>query len=120
MSELVHSSPSVTVHVLSQPVKTQPRNPNDVEFEVKYPEGYAGQRIMPEGPVVISKEVAEKFTSMGIGKVVTAANADAEKDAESNDEELTVSPETSEENLTEQANADAEKVSDKKGKGKRK
>lgn len=68
--DLSHSVATVTVQVLAGNSQTTKRHSNDVDFEVKYPEGYAGPKIMPEGPVVISKEAAEKFTSMGIGEVV--------------------------------------------------
>jgi hypothetical protein len=45
-------------------------HPNDVKFEVKYPASYKGKKIMPEGVTVVSKEVAEQFHELGIGKIV--------------------------------------------------
>lgn len=71
-----HNKESVTVQVLTKQVVAQSRHPNDVDFDVKYPEGYSGQRIMPEGVVTVSKEAAEKFTAMGIGKVAETTTND--------------------------------------------
>lgn len=71
MSELTHTTATVTVQDISSSASVNPRNANDVDFMVKYPEGYKGAKIMEEGLVVVSKEAAEQFTSMGIGKVAT-------------------------------------------------
>ena len=68
--ELAHNLASVTVQDISKPSPVAPRHPNDVTFLVKYPEGFTGKKIMPEGTVVVAKEAAEKFTEMGIGQVV--------------------------------------------------
>lgn len=70
MNEITHTAGTVTVAVLSTNKGESYKNPNDVDFMVKYPEGYTGNKIMPEGVVVISKEAAEKFSSLGIGSVV--------------------------------------------------
>lgn len=72
MEQLSHTTATVTVAAI--PSKPQPyfKNPNDVEFEVKYADDYKGVKRMPEGKVIISKESAEQFTKAGIGKVVEA------------------------------------------------
>lgn len=44
-------------------------HPNDVVFEVKYAKDYKGTKAMPEGETVVSRELAEQFTQLGIGKV---------------------------------------------------
>jgi hypothetical protein len=66
----ITSSATVTVQELPK-AESKPayKNPGDVEFVVKYPEGYEGPKHMPEGPVTISKESAEQFTALGIGHV---------------------------------------------------
>lgn len=88
MSEMIHSSTTaVTVEVLTKPAINNLRHPNDVDFEVKYSEGYTGPRLMPEGVVVVSKEAAEKFTQLGIGKVVQiGVIKEAGEDASSGDD----------------------------------
>lgn len=43
---------------------------NDVTFNVKYGKDYKGEKLMPEGNVVVSKESAAHFESLGIGKIV--------------------------------------------------
>jgi len=73
--ELTHSS--VTVQAIPSKPGKPFVNPNDVVFEVKYPEGYTGQRLMPEGRVVISKESAKLFSEMGLGKVVATGDEPA-------------------------------------------
>lgn len=45
-------------------------NPNDVTFTVKYGKDYKGDKVMPEGNVIVSKESAAHFESLGIGKTV--------------------------------------------------
>lgn len=45
-------------------------HPNDVNFNVKYSKDYKGEKEMPEGNVIISKESAAYFESLGIGKTV--------------------------------------------------
>lgn len=45
-------------------------NKNDVVFAVKYGKDYKGDRFMPEGNVVVSKESAAHFESIGIGKII--------------------------------------------------
>ena len=44
-------------------------NPNDVLFNVKYPKDWKKEKTMPEGVVVVSRETADHFTSLGIGKI---------------------------------------------------
>jgi len=73
--DLTHNAASVTVTELLTNKGKQYKNPNDVDFIVKYPEGYGGVRHMPEGLVVISKEAAEKFTQLGIGSISEDADA---------------------------------------------
>jgi hypothetical protein len=47
------------------------KNPNDVSFIVDYPAGYKGAKNMEQGSVhVVSKETAEQFEQLGIGKIV--------------------------------------------------
>lgn len=43
--------------------------PNTVIFIVKYDSSYNGEKNMPEGEVVVSKEVAVHFESIGIGQI---------------------------------------------------
>jgi hypothetical protein len=43
-------------------------NPNDVLFKVKYPKDWKKEKLMPEGVVIVSKETADHFTKIGIGK----------------------------------------------------
>lgn len=69
MTDLTHTSATVTVEALASNKGQSFKNPNDVDFIVKYPEGYKGNKIMPEGKVIVSKEAAEKFISLGIGSV---------------------------------------------------
>ena len=59
--ESISSDPNPTVILV---------NPNDVNFRVKYKKDYPGEKTMPEGLVVISKESAEHFEAIGIGKTV--------------------------------------------------
>jgi hypothetical protein len=73
-----HSTTAVLSTVIASSPKPTFKNPGDVDFEVKYPEDYGGPRHMPEGVVTISKESAEQFTKLGIGKVVQAAAPAAE------------------------------------------
>lgn len=71
MGELTHSTrTSVTVQAISRVSSKAPRNSNDVDFEVKYPEGFAGNKPMPEGVTVVSREVAELFEQKGYGRIV--------------------------------------------------
>lgn len=79
MSELTHTTATVTVQNISSLPAVNPRNENDVDFLVKYPDGYNGTRFMEEGVVVVSKEAADQFTKMGIGKPVADADVDEEK-----------------------------------------
>jgi hypothetical protein len=76
------STGSVTVQELPKTPSVPYKNPGDVEFEVKYPKDYKGVKHMPEGAVTISKESAEQFTAMGIGKVVETKEAEAAKTEE--------------------------------------
>jgi hypothetical protein len=57
-----------TVQVLTQEYPATPAHPNDVIFVVKYPKDYKGAKTMPEGETVVSKELAEQFTGLGIGR----------------------------------------------------
>lgn len=100
---------SVTVQGISSAPTVPYKNPNDVDFEVKYSDDYNGVKHMPEGVVTVSKEAAEKFTAMGIGKVV-----DASKVAEKAVEETTA-PEAAEVTVSKEA-AEQEPKSNKKGK----
>ena len=50
-------------------VTTVHANPNDVTFIVSYGKDFKGDKPMPEGPVVVSKETAEHFVSLKIGKI---------------------------------------------------
>lgn len=72
--ELTHNAASVTVTELPTNKGKQYINPNNVLFTVKYPDGYSGNKIMPEGPVVISRESAEIFSAQGIGTVTEEAD----------------------------------------------
>lgn len=58
----------VTVENISTTV-TATANPNDVLFNVKYPKDWKKEKSMPEGVVVVSRETADHFTSLGIGKI---------------------------------------------------
>lgn len=70
MDNMNHTVGTVNVQVLPGKRGIPFKNPNDVNFDVKYPKDYKGPRLMPEGVVTISKESAEQFTKLGIGKVV--------------------------------------------------
>lgn len=70
MESLSHTTGTITVSAISSSPKPAYKNPNDVDFQVKYPEDYKGPKYMPEGIVTISKESAEQFTKAGIGQVV--------------------------------------------------
>lgn len=72
--ELTHNAASVTVTELHTNKGKEYVNPNNVLFTVKYPDGYSGNKIMPEGPVIISKESAEIFAAQGIGSVTEDAD----------------------------------------------
>lgn len=72
METLSHTVGTVTVSPIQGNKGVPYKNPNDVEFIVKYPDGFTGNKIMPEGPVTISKEAAETFTNLGIGNVSSA------------------------------------------------
>ena len=61
---------NVTVEDLSTDGQSKVTNPNDVYFRVKYPKDWQGEKAMPEDVVIISKESAEHFTSIGIGKII--------------------------------------------------
>ena len=78
MESLSHTTNSVTVQVLESKKGTQFKNPGDVDFMVKYPEGYAGPKYIPEGVITTSKESAEDFAKRGIGQIVTPATEEAE------------------------------------------
>lgn len=58
-----------TIQNMSRGDKT-PNNPGDVKFKVKYSKDYKGKKLMPEGEVIISKESADHFVSLGIGSIV--------------------------------------------------
>lgn len=58
----------VTVENISTNVPAS-TNPNDVLFNVKYPKDWKKEKTMSEGVVVVSRETAEHFTSLGIGKI---------------------------------------------------
>lgn len=83
-----HTTGTVTVQAMSSQPHAGYKNPNDVDFAVKYPEGYAGPKLMPEGVVTVSKEGAEQFAALGIGKVVEAGGPVAE----TSEAEATVTP----------------------------
>lgn len=114
MDNMVHSAASVTVQVLRSSGKNPPRNPGDVDFEVKYPDGYTGPRYMPEGVTVVSREVAADLEKRGIGRVITPAEPVKEDQApevlHGEDEPVTV---------TEDPITPAEPVKGKGGKGKK-
>ena len=61
---------SVTVENFSIGSAPESTNTNDVYFRVKYPKEWKGEKLMPEDVIVVSKESAEHFTSIGIGKIV--------------------------------------------------
>lgn len=61
---------TATTQAISSPAVKPVRNANDVDFEVKYSKDFKGERHMPEGPVVLSKEVAAQFAALGIGQIV--------------------------------------------------
>lgn len=44
-------------------------NTGDVLFNVSYSKDFKGEKTMPVGLVIVSKESAEHFTSIGIGKI---------------------------------------------------
>lgn len=58
----------VTVENISTNVPAS-TNPNDVLFNVKYSKDWKKEKTMSEGVVVVSRETAEHFTSLGIGKI---------------------------------------------------
>ena len=80
MEPITHTVATVTVAELKTYKGESYKNPNDVDFIVKYPEGYSGKRIMPEGLVVVSKEAAKKFTEQGIGSVAGPSEEKAAAD----------------------------------------
>lgn len=46
------------------------KNPGDVEFVVDYPKNYEGQKNMEQGSIhIVSRESAEHFVKLGIGKI---------------------------------------------------
>lgn len=45
-------------------------NSNDVNFKVQYSKDYKGEKLMPEGNMILSKESAAHFEQIGIGKIV--------------------------------------------------
>lgn len=61
---------AVTVEIISRGEAPTSTHPNDVFFKVKYPKDWEGEKTMPEGVVVVSKESAEHFASLGIGSIV--------------------------------------------------
>lgn len=75
MEQLNHSRATVTVEILTKSDSPAPQHPNDVDFLVKYPDGYTGQKHMAEGVRVVSREIAEQFSKMGIGEIVAPAPA---------------------------------------------
>lgn len=61
---------TVTAISVQSNVPSNPVHPNTVRFEVKYAEDYKGEKHMPDGAIIdISKESAEQFESLGIGKL---------------------------------------------------
>lgn len=60
---------SVTVANTSVDKVPVQANENDVAFIVKYPSGFKGEKLMPEGDVIVSKESAEHFLKIGIGSI---------------------------------------------------
>jgi hypothetical protein len=59
------------VQILSESQPHMPQNPNDVNFKVSYPKEYKGAKEMAEGSIqVVSKETAEHFVNLKIGKIV--------------------------------------------------
>ena len=61
---------NVTVENFSVGEAPKITNPNNVYFRVKYPKEWKGAKLMPEDVIEVSKESAEQFTSIGIGKIV--------------------------------------------------
>jgi hypothetical protein len=61
---------AVTSERMSTSTLPSTQNANDVVFEVKYKKSYEGEKTMPEGKVIISKESAEQFQNLGIGSIV--------------------------------------------------
>ena len=59
MEQMSTDSNVITVHP----------HPNDVTFVVSYGKDWKGDKPMPEGPVIVSKETAEHFSSLKIGKI---------------------------------------------------
>lgn len=79
-----HTTSTVTVDVL-QGIKGKPfTNPNDVSFDVKYPKDFKGQKLMPEGIVIVSKESAEQFKALGIGDIVSDSEVKVSTETEEN------------------------------------
>lgn len=60
---------TVTVERISKKGDPVSAHPNDVKFQVKYPDGWKGEKTMPEGVIVVSKESAKHFASLGIGSI---------------------------------------------------
>lgn len=83
---------SVGVTVLPGKQGQPYKNPNDVEFDVKYPKDYKGVKHMPEGIVVTSKESAEIFTAQGIGSIVKKKDEVKEEVKEEKKEEKVDAP----------------------------
>jgi hypothetical protein len=76
MENFSHSTASVTVQEMRTPGQPTQRHPNDVDFEVKYPDGYDGPKHLPEGVTVVSKETAEDFIKRGIGQIATPSKVE--------------------------------------------
>jgi len=112
MESLTHTAASVRVQVLESRKGDQYKNPGDVEVLVKYPEGYAGPRFIPEGPITTSKEGAEDLVKRGIASVIPAT---AETAAEAVEAVETNATET----VSEEANTENPATAETAGKGKK-
>lgn len=111
---VLHSSASVTATVLTKKEPEAPRHPNDVDFEVKYPEGYKGPKYMPEGVVVVARETAEDYVKRGIGKIIQPA-ADGEKPEETVEEKTEETGDASDKPLAEMTKPELQKLLTEKG-----
>jgi hypothetical protein len=58
-----------TMEAISSNTNTPLVNSNDVKFTVAYAKDYKGEKLIPEGEIITSKESAEHFESVGIGYI---------------------------------------------------
>lgn len=65
-----HTIGEVTVENISKEQKPVDVNQGLTKVEIKYPEGYALRKHMPEGKRFVSKEVAEQFVKAGIATII--------------------------------------------------